>query len=90
METFCTQCGTALVEGEGFCSGCGAAVRAAPAPLAAAVPQDASPPRRPRRWPAWLAALVIAFVLGLWFGRRFTVQIQFCPVATQEAPAPTT
>lgn len=42
LPKFCTQCGTKLIEGARFCTGCGKQYPAAPAP------QEASPPAAPQ------------------------------------------
>jgi hypothetical protein len=44
MTKFCTACGVALVEGRGYCGGCGAAVIVPPSEQAGVVPPVASTP----------------------------------------------
>lgn len=86
MPTFCTHCGAPRGPVDAFCTACGAVAgpdpSAPPTASASRSPHIDSPTsdiRRKRRWPLWLAAFVLAFVLGLLLGRRFTLQIAVCP-----------
>jgi len=72
---FCSKCGTALVEGAGFCGGCGQRVGAPT--MAASAPGYVSPPVSTRspyagfwlRFVAYFIDLaIIGFVLGIFVG----------------------
>ncbi len=90
MSAFCTGCGAPLSTGSRFCTQCGRENPGAPAQLATpatgpalAPPGATSPveskPRKRRRWIWWLLALLLAFALGFWLGRRMAPKCAPCP-----------
>ena len=90
MTAFCTKCGSALSATTRYCTNCGTenlmdtnqdmtpAVVAGVEPAGAAI-SSSSKPKKSRRWPWWVLALILAFALGIFLGHRMAPKCPHCP-----------